>query len=318
MGNNRYTSADPVGSLAINHSQKGTQMVRTHRVRYTRVLPLFFILMLVLAACGGTGDDQSSTEGEATLVGDDPVGLLTSAAMNIRAAETFRLDVQQTGADYEVLITLNNEVTAVKFRRAVAQYVNPDTVEGTVRVIAGIVPIDVDIFSNGFAQWVRFIGTSWILEDFAPGFNAETLIAQDTGFQAALAALTDLDNQGETSLDDGTGVYHLSGIADGDAVTSLLVGMIEAEGMIPVDVYIDRDSLYPSRIVIHQVDNATEEHPEGTTWTIDVYDIDAPPELDPPENYEQTAEEINAQMMLEMTAEAMPEVTPEATGEAGE
>lgn len=289
-------------------------------VRYTRLFPVFVALMLMLVACG-SGDSDANAEAEATSPGDDPLSLLTTAALNIRSAETFRLDVQQSGADYDVLITLNNQVTSVAFRRAVAQYVTPDIVQGTVRVVAGIVPVDVDIFSRGFAQWVRFVGTNWIREDFAPGFNAETLIAQDTGFQAALAALTELNNQGETSLEDGTGVYHLSGIADGEAVTSLLVGMIEAQGMIPVDVYIDRDELYPARIVIHQLDTATDEEPEGTTWTIDVYDINAAQEIDPPENSEAIAEEVNALMMaeltLEATAEATAEMTPEATDEAG-
>lgn len=249
------------------------------------IIILLLVLALVLTACETDNGDDSEDVTEL-----DPIALLTESADNIRAADTFRLDVQQSGADYNVLIDLNGETTAVAFRRAQAQYVSPDEVQGTVRVLAGIVPIDVDIYSSGVRQWVRFIGTDWISEDFAPGFNAATLIEEDTGFEAALSALADLDFAGEESLEDGTPVFHIAGTAEGEAVTSLLVGMIETEGIVPVDVYLHREERYPVRIVIHQVDNATEEHPDGTVWMIDVFDVDDPSDLTPPADAEITPE----------------------------
>ncbi len=264
------------------------------------IMILLMVLSVILTACDtDNASDNSDDETENAL---DPIALLTESADNIRAAETFRLDVQQEGADYNVLIDLNGETTAVAFRRAQAQYVSPDEVQGTVRVLAGIVPIDVDIYSSGVRQWVRFVGTDWISEDFAPGFNAATLIEEDTGFEAALSALADLDYSGEESLEDGTPVYHIAGTAEGEAVTSLLVGMIETEGLVPVDVYLHREERYPVRIVIHQVDNATEENPEGTIWTIDVFDVDDAPELTPPQG---------ADVDVETTAEATAEATAE-------
>lgn len=238
---------------------------------------LLMALALILAGCGSGGDDSEEDI--------DPFALLGEAATNIRAAETFRLDVRQSGAEYNIFILLDGEEQEVAFRRAIAQYVSPDRVQGTVRVIAGgVLPVDVDIFSYGFDQWVRFVGTNWIDEDFAPGFNPQTLIAEDTGFQAALAALTELDYEGIETLEDGTSVYHIAGIAEGDAVTSLLVGMIEAEGLVPVDVYIDRENRLPVRLIITQLETITEDEDDPTTWTIDVYDVGDEPELTPPDD----------------------------------
>jgi len=247
-------------------------------MRQSRIISLMLIMLLVLAGCNGGGDDNSEEQTDI-----DPLELLTTASDNIRSAETFRLDVMHGGLDYFVTILLNGQTpTDVAFRRAQAQYVRPDEVQGTVRVVAGIVPVDVDIYANNTQQWVRFVGTDWLLDDFAPGFSAETLIAEDSGFEAALSALTDLTYDGAESLEDGTPVYHLDGTADGASVTALLVGMIEAEGEVPVDVYIHREELYPVRIVITQFE-LDENGDEGIiTWTIDVFDVNDPPDIDVP------------------------------------
>lgn len=248
----------------------------THnRQRAAHILALSLLLIFVLAACGGEDEPDEPPE---------PVSLLTDAADNIRAADTFRLDVSQTGAPYQFAVILPGEgVSYVEFRRARAQYVAPERLQASVRVIAAGLPIDIDIFSAAERQWFKVFGLDWINEDFAPGFDPVTLIAEDSGFQAALAALTDLEYIGVESLEDGTGVYHLRGTARGPDVTNLLVGLIEAEGLVPVDVYIDRNSIYPVRLIITQPETATEDEPEPTTWTIDVYDVDAAPDLTPPE-----------------------------------
>lgn len=229
--------------------------------------------LLVLTACdSGSNDDPPP----------DPVALLTEAADNIRASETFRLEALHSGAEYMVSVFITDTVNPVdvSFRRAVAQYVSPQQLQANVRVLLQGVAIEIDVFSFEDEQWFKLAGTEWLDGDFAPGFNPRTLIAEDTGFQAALAALTELEYVGTTSLEDGSGVYHLTGMAEGPDVTDLLVGMIEAEGLVPVDVFIDRESRYPSRLII----TLPETDPENPTkWTIDVYDIDAENELTPPD-----------------------------------
>jgi hypothetical protein len=59
--------------------------------------------------------------------------------------------------------------------------------------------------------------------------------------------------------------------------------LIVSQSDINVDLYIHRETRYPVRVVLVQPETVTEEEPEPTTWTIDVYDLNAPAELDDPE-----------------------------------
>jgi hypothetical protein len=245
---------------------------------------LISLMLLFCVGCSGGSGGQPTPE---------PLSLLTEAANNIRARNTFRLYVEQTGAKYEIpiIIALGQDPVNVEFRFARAQYVSPDMLQATARVVVPLMgqslAQEFDIFSKGADQWYRAIGTAWIKGDFAPGFNPTTLIAEDSGFQAALTALTDLEYIGEETLEDGTPVYHLRGVASGPSVSALVVGLIQTESDLPVDVYINRDTRLPARIILRQPETVSEEEPEPTTWTIDVYDVDEPSELTPPEEVAQ-------------------------------
>ena len=230
------------------------------------------LLVTILIGCTGTPTETPV----------DPLQLLAQAAANIRAMDTFRMSVDLTGADYFIETEFNN----VSFRHAVAQYVAPNVMQATVRVLVGSVPLDVEVFSRGENQWFRaglWTGGEWVNATFAPGFNPEALIAQESGFQAALNALIDLQMVGPEELEDGTPVYHLRALAKGEDVSALMVGLINATGNVNVDVYIHRDEVYPVRFVIVQPDTVSEDEPEPTTWTVDVYDLNAEPDIDDPE-----------------------------------
>lgn len=229
------------------------------------------VLLLALAACAGPATEEAL----------NPVQLITTAANNIRATHTFRMSVQRTGAAYYV----ETDLGRVDFRRAVAQYVAPNILQATVRLIAAGLPADVDVFSQGENQWYRhalLTANLWYNAPFAEGFNPEELIAEDTGFQMALKSLIDLAYRGRSSLEDGTPVYHLSGTARGEDIAALLANLVETTGNVLVDVFIDQNLMIPVRFVIVQPDTKTEREPEPTTWTVDVYDVNAEPELDPP------------------------------------
>lgn len=239
-----------------------------------RLISLLSLIVFLVAACQPESSDEPPP---------DPVALITEAADNIRASQTFRLEVRHSGADYlvPVYITDNINPVNVAFRRAVAQYVFPNQLQASVRVLLAGAAINIDAYSRGIDQWFKLAGTDWVDGDFAPGFDPQTLIAEDTGFQAALASLRQLEILGNTTLEDGTGVYHLRGVANGPDVTALLVGLIESEGDVIVDVFIDRETHFPVRLIITQPETDTEN---PTTWTIDVYDVNADPELSPPED----------------------------------
>lgn len=234
---------------------------------------LIVFMLLSVAACA----TNSATE-----TPPDPIELITEASDNIRASETFRMDVQRTGASYFV----ETDLGSVDFKRAVAQYVAPNILQASVRVIAAGLPADVDIFSHGDNQWFRntiLTANTWFNAPFAIGFNPEKLISEDTGFQMALNSLINLVYEGREELEDGTPVYHLSGTARGEDITALLANLVEATGEVLVDVFIDQNQLIPVRFVIVQPNTITEDEPDPTTWTVDVFDINAEPEIDGPD-----------------------------------
>ncbi|MBZ0298683.1 MAG: LppX_LprAFG lipoprotein [Anaerolineae bacterium] len=232
---------------------------------------LLGLMVLLFAACSGTATEEPV----------DPFQLITDAAKNIRESNTFRMSVDRTGASYFV----QTDLGLVDFRHAMAQYVAPDILQATVRLIAAGLPADVEVFSRGDNQWYRhavLTANLWFNAPFAEGFNPEELIAQDTGFQMALHSLINLSYEGRDNLEDGTSVFHLKGLADGADISALLANLVETTGQVFVDVFIDQKMMIPVRFVIVQPDTITEAEPEPTTWTVDVYDINAAPELDPP------------------------------------
>lgn len=253
----------------------------------------------LLAACSGGDTSRQATP--------DPLNLTTQAATLIRSAETFRLDVTQTGPDYEIL----TDFGAVLFRRATAQYVTPGTMQAAVRVSAAGLPVDVDVFAQGLDQWFRAIwtGNTWVNAAFAPGFDPQTLIAEDTGFQAALGAVIDIAYMGEESLETGVSVQHLRGTVAGDAVNSLLVGLIGVSGTPQIDLYIETETGYPARIALTETEWADgSQADEPRVWTIDINDINAAPALDVPPGA--------GAAQAEATAEATPDATAESTPDA--
>ncbi len=263
-----------------------------------RLLAILLVALL-LAVMVGCTPAPAATEAP-----PDPLALIKEAADKLRAADTFRISVNETGQDY----IMYTEYATVYFRRAVAQYVAPGIMQATIRVIAAGLPLEIEVFSRGIEQWYRAIwtGNLWINQAFAPDFNPATLVAEESGFQAALDALIDLTYTGTTQLENGINVYSLAATADGPDVSALLGGLISPIGTVDVGVYIDQNTRYPSRFVITEHDSPFAVTPEAGSetepivWTIDLYDINAPAELSTPEA---------------LDAAATAEASDEATGE---
>jgi hypothetical protein len=217
----------------------------------------------------------------------DPLTLITESASRIRDVDTFRITVAQTGPNYNMY----TEYATVVFRMATGQYVAPDVMQATVRVLAAGLPITVDVYAKGADQWYRAIwtGNTWLNAIFQPTFNPAELIAGETGFQSALDALLDLEYVGATTLESGVEAQRIDATADGSKVTALLGGLIAPVGEVEVEVYIGRENGLPVRFVVREFDSPFAAPPragqeaEPVTWLIDLYDFNAPARLDVPE-----------------------------------
>jgi len=239
----------------------------------TRIFGCIVLTLLLLTGC----------QGETTPPLTDPLELVTESARLIRQTSSFQMIVEQIGAPYYILTDLGELV----FRRANAQYVAPDVMQANVRLLAiGGIPAEVDVFSKGDEQFYRnqiLTANQWINAEFAPGFNPQKLIAEETGFQTALTAMIGLNYVEMAILESGVEAYHLQATARGVDVGALLAGLVYDLGdIVNVDVYVDKATGYPVRFIIVQPGTETEDEPEPTTWTVDVFDFDETPEIDPP------------------------------------
>lgn len=275
-----------------------------------------FLLLILSAALVGVG---CTTAGQPTEAPPNPVELVTGAAANVRNTSSFRMEVTQVGGDYLVY----TEYGTVIFRRTLAQYVAPGLLQADVRVLAAGIPIDIVLFSNGQDQWYRAVwtGNQWLNAPWAEGFNPAQLISEESGFEAALSTMIDLDYIGMEDLEDGTPTYHLAGPANGPDVSALTLEMITARGTVDVDVYIHRELNLPVRFIITEP-AGTQDIPDPITWTIDMYDYNAEPTIDipaaaaestseAPEAAEGTATDITAAIDADATATAVAEAAPE-------
>ncbi len=235
------------------------------------------LLMITMLATAGLLAACGTDEAELP----EPIDALNEAAVFFQTAESFKIEVLQEGAPYFI----ETDVTegALRFQRATIDYQAPDTLQGDVRASVFGAPFPFGVLARGTAQWVRLPGIGWTNSYvFAPGFNPQDLIAEEKGFQAALSALLDIEMVGPADI-NGVPVFHMTGRADGAIMRDLLVGLLEVEGEVLVDVYVQRDNNQPVRLIITMPDTETEDVPEPTRWVLDVYDFDQPVTIDGPE-----------------------------------
>jgi hypothetical protein len=233
--------------------------------------------VFILAACG-TRDVPPP----------EPLDVLNAASVHINDAESFRIEIWQEGAPYFIESdVIDGDLT---FDRALMDYVAPDVIQGRIRAQLMGLPFEFSILGRGERQWVNLPAMGWTdTLYFAPGFNPETLIAEDSGFQAALSALEEIEMVGRETLDDGSPVWHVRGVANGPAVSELMVYIITTEDPVLIDAYIHTETSRPIRLEVTIPGTETEEDPDPTKFIVELYDFNEELEITGP-----TGEEENA------------------------
>jgi hypothetical protein len=216
----------------------------------------------------------------------DARAMLEQAAEGLGEVNTLRFKLQLSGAPAFI-----DDSSIISFVSADGSYVAPDQVQAKVSAAVLGVPGQIDVVAVGDQQYYKHIvltGNRWLNEQFSPGFNAETLIRSDAGIKRALRSLTDIVYNGVEDL-YGTSVHHIHGNAPVADISAVTVGLIRGEGQAQADIYLNVETGRVERFVMVQPETATDQQPQPTTWTMELFDYNsadisiATPEVETPE-----------------------------------
>ena len=240
-------------------------------------LRLLLAALLALTACAPAAPAATPTAlltvAAPQATRPDVATLLPQAFENIRSSATLRMDVRYSGAPWLISTGYGN----LEFRQAQADFVAPDTLQVVAQVALFGLPAQVDLFARGEQQWFRnpiLTAGRWRAGVLVENFNPQQLIAEGSGFHRVSAELQDLAWQGMVALEEGRRAHHLRGPARGEALSALLVNLVQLAGEVQTDLYIDSETLLPRRFIIRQPDEAT--------WDVAVTAVNAAVQLDVP------------------------------------
>jgi hypothetical protein len=272
-------------------------------------MSLLAILITALVGCGPEAATATPTPPSAET-------LLEQAIDNIREAESFAMSVEQGGAPFPFIFQLRagDDPFRTVMRRAEAHFVAPDQLHASARMrVENAPPISLQLYVDGFTQWLKPPLFGWTQYEYAAGFNPRLLMGEDSGFNSALSRLNRIDFLGQEQR-FGETVYHVRGEATGQVVNDLLFGLlIINEEIAIVDVYIEAATRFPSELLLTLPDTATDDQ-EDTFWRIELFNVNEPQEFEtPPPPVRATAEAT-----AETTDAASSAATPEPTAAANE
>lgn len=212
-----------------------------------------------------------------------PGEILTRSAQRMQSLRGFDFQIMRTGAP-----AFFDPQAQIAFRKAEGEYVAPDAVSTTVRVIAPGVVTDVKIVSKGGQQWeTNFLTGQWHPSDPRYAFNPVRLFDPANGIPAIMATdMKDVVLVGIEQLTEvpGKKLYAITATVDGRRAYDMTYGMINA---VPLEakIWIDPNTFDLYRIYI--TDPVTPDPKDDTYWQIDFWDfngnftVDFPPEAQP-------------------------------------
>jgi len=236
------------------------------------------IIVALLVAFAGWAWAQEATDIR-------PRALLDGAVAELQAAESFRLAIEQTGAPYQLALTLDGiNLLPATLESALAQVISPDElyISAQVRIF---IPLSLDIYSRVDRQWISFpSGAPWVPLPAFEGLDTSRLLAPDDGIDWVMKNLREARIVGVEPLIDEREAWRIEAIASGEAVERLLFGLIVPQDDVAIDAYIGVEDGRLAMIDILMLETAREEEKEPTVWRVAFYDYDAPRGFDAPDS----------------------------------
>ncbi len=188
----------------------------------------------------------------------------------MRSLSGFQFLIDRSGQP--VFLDYENKIS---FRRAQGQFVSPDRVAVTARVISPGMVTEVQIISIGGIEWeTNYLTGAWQLSDPRYSFNPSRLFDSQNGIPAILAKdLVDPVSTGEQELPEipGKKLVVVQAQMNGEPAYNMTYGLIDKDTL-QIKLWVDPDSFDLYRI--RMVDPANSKDQEDTIWQIDFWDFD--------------------------------------------
>jgi hypothetical protein len=238
-----------------------------HNLLHGTAILVFLAVFLAQVGCGLATPEAQSPEEIIALAIERTANLNGFAFLMVRDGSRAYLDPFET----------------IALRRIEGEFVAPDMVQATVRVVTPGMVTEFQIISLGEEQWfTNLITGEWEVLPDDWGFNPASLFEPESGIVSVLRVdLSNLVFQGIGRLDEipGKDLYHIAGDLSGENLYYVSYGLIASEIM-PVELWIDPGTYDIHRIVLTEL---MPQEDEPRIWTLDFWDFDQSIEIAPPD-----------------------------------
>lgn len=219
------------------------------------------IMLILVAGC--------QSEPEATLTPTpDPLRVAIQAGEAMQQVKTLHFNFLRDGAP----AFIDAEETLI-FRSAEGDYVAPDQLQASVKVLAGAFVTQVDTVIVGQDQWLTNLLTGeWEEMPAAWELDPSLFFDPQVGIPNLLAnGLTSVSLQGPLTVEEMDGEYwYVLGETAGDEIATMSGGLVPP-GPVEVEAWID-----PSTFLVHRLRLVLPETDpeEPTVWVLGFSDFD--------------------------------------------
>jgi lipoprotein LprG len=194
------------------------------------------------------------------------------------ATSGFRFSIDRTGAP-----AFLDPFEILSLSRLDGDFVAPDRVQATVRIVTTGFVTDISFIGIGEDQWqTNPLSGKWEALSPGIGFNPALLFDSEIGLQTILEtdleALKLLENDEIETL-PGQSLFHLSGKLKGEKTFEITYGLI-GPNIMDAELWIAPDTFELHRLIL--IEDADD--PETSrTWQMDFWDFDLDVEITPPQ-----------------------------------
>jgi hypothetical protein len=207
----------------------------------------------------------------------DPKAVAARAGAAMAAVDSLHFSFQRDGAPAFV-----DAEESLAFRSAEGDFLSPDHMQATVKILAGAFVAEVGVISIGEQRWMTNLLTGqW--EEMPAGWGLDPAAFFDPDLGIPSLMVNDLvisQLEGPVEVEElGDNLWHLSGEVAGEQVAIMSGGLIPEENVI-LDVWIDAETDLIHRVHLLLPDSDPEE---PTEWIIEFSDFGQPVEIQVPE-----------------------------------